>query len=182
MSFSRATEKVTFKMEGLKELQDLFSQLPKTLNNDKMFNKFFRENSKPLIKEARANLVKEKADKTGRLKRSIGYFTTKKSKKFLGGFVGPRVKGAFGAGKNRKTKDGKKQGKSGFYGAWIEYGDEVMFYGRGPMKRAKKYFEPAFKTTKGIMLKNTFKDAEKVIERSVKSYARRTQKFGIFGR
>ena len=50
------------------------------------------------------------------------------------------------------------------------------------MKRAKKYFEPAFKTTKGIMLKNTFKDAEKVIERSVKSYARRTQKFGIFGR
>tara|TARA_Y100001937_G_scaffold123276_1_gene185870 strand:+ start:342 stop:890 length:549 start_codon:yes stop_codon:yes gene_type:complete len=182
MSFSRATERVTFKMEGLKELQDLFAQLPKTLNNDKMFNKFFRENSKPLIKEARANLVKEKADKTGRLKRSIGYFTTKKSKKFLGGFVGPRVKGAFGAGKNRKTKDGKKQGKSGFYGAWIEYGDEVMFYGRGPMKRAKKYFEPAFKTTKGIMLKNTFKDAEKVIERSVKSYARRTQKFGIFGR
>ena len=171
MSFSRATERVTFKMEGLKELQDLFAQLPKTLNNDKMFNKFFRENSKPLIKEARANLVKEKADKTGRLKRSIGYFTTRRSRKFLGGFVGPKVKGAF------KTKS-----KSGFYGAWIEYGDEVMFGGRGPMKRAKKYFEPAFQSTKGIMLKNTFKDAEKVIERSVKSYARRTQKFGIFGR
>ena len=163
--------KANFKIEGVKELSDLFAQLPKTLNNDKMFNKFFRENSKPLIKEARANLVKEKADKTGRLKRSIGYFTTRRSRKFLGGFVGPKVKGAF------KTKS-----KSGFYGAWIEYGDEVMFGGRGPMKRAKKYFEPAFKTTKGIMLKNTFKDAEKVIERSVKSYARRTQKFGIFGR
>ena len=178
MSYSRATEKVTFKMEGLKELQDLFAQLPKTLNNDKMFNKFFRENSKPLIKEARANLVKEKADKTGRLKRSIGYFTTRRSRKFLGGFVGPRVKGAFGAGK--KSKSG--EGKSGYYGAWIEYGDEVMFGGRGPMKRAKKYFEPAYESTKGIMLKNTFKDAEKVIERSVKSYAKRTEKYGIFGR
>ena len=178
MSFSRATERVTFKMEGLKELQDLFAQLPKTLNNDKMFNKFFRENSKPLIKEARANLVKEKADKTGRLKRSIGYFTTRRSRKFLGGFVGPRVKGAFGAGK--KSKSG--QGKSGFYGAWIEYGDEVMFGGRGPMKRAKKYFEPAYQSTKKIIEKNSIQDAEKVIARSVKSYARRTQKFGIFGR
>ena len=178
MSFSRATERVTFKMEGLKELQDLFAQLPKTLNNDKMFNKFFRENSKPLIKEARANLVKEKADKTGRLKRSIGYFTTRRSRKFLGGFVGPRVKGAFGAGK--KSKSG--EGKSGFYGAWIEYGDEVMFGGRGPMKRAKKYFEPAYQSTKKIIEKNTIQDAEKVIARSVKSYARRTQKFGIFGR
>lgn len=182
MSFSRATEKVTFKMEGVKELQDLLAQLPKKLNNDKMFNKFFRENSKPLIKQARANLVKEKADKTGRLKRSIGYFTTKKSRKFLGGFVGPRVKGAFGAGKSRKTKDGKKQGKSGFYGAWIEYGDEVMFGGRGPMKRAKKYFEPAFQSTKKIMLNNTTKDLEKVVQRSLRSYAKRTEKYGIFGR
>ena len=171
MSFSRATERVTFKMEGLKELQDLFAQLPKTLNNDKMFNKFFRENSKPLIKEARANLVKEKADKTGRLKRSIGYFTTRRSRKFLGGFVGPKVKGAF------KTKS-----KSGYYGAWIEYGDEVMFGGRGSMKRAKKYFEPAYQSTKKIIEKNTVQDAEKVIARTVKSYARRTEKYGIFGR
>jgi len=178
MSFSRATEKVTFKMEGVKELQDLLAQLPKKLNNDKMFNKFFRENSKPLIKQARANLVKEKADKTGRLKRSIGYFTTRRSRKFLGGFVGPRVKGAFGAGK--KTKSG--EGKSGFYGAWIEYGDEVMFGGRGPMKRAKKYFEPAFQSTKKIMLNNTTKDLEKVVERSLRSYAKRTEKYGIFGR
>ena len=165
-------------MEGVKELQDLLAQLPKKLNNDKMFNKFFRENSKPLIKQARANLVKEKADKTGRLKRSIGYFTTRRSRKFLGGFVGPRVKGAFGAGK--KTKSG--EGKSGFYGAWIEYGDEVMFGGRGPMKRAKKYFEPAFQSTKKIMLNNTTKDLEKVVQRSLRSYAKRTEKYGIFGR
>ena len=27
--------------------------------------------------------------------------------------------------------------------------------GKGPMKRAKKYFEPAFQSTKRIMLKNT---------------------------
>jgi hypothetical protein len=172
----------TFDVKGGKELQDLFKTLPSKLNNPSLFNKFFRQNSKPLIKEARANLGKQKADKTGRLKRSIGYFTTKKSKKFLGGFVGPRVKGAFGGGKNRKTKDGKSQGKSGFYGAWIEYGDEVMFYGKGPMKRAKKYFEPAFQSTKVIMEKNTVKDSEKVIERVVKAYAKRTQKYGVLGR
>tara|TARA_R100001015_G_C4591590_1_gene147062 strand:- start:350 stop:847 length:498 start_codon:yes stop_codon:yes gene_type:complete len=163
--------KTNFKIEGVKELSDLFAQLPKTLNNDKMFNKFFRENSKPLIKEARANLVKEKADKTGRLKRSIGYFTTRRSRKFLGGFVGPKVKGAF-----------KSKSKSGYYGAWIEYGDEVMFGGRGPMKRAKKYFEPAYQSTKKIIEKNTVQDAEKVIARTVKSYAKRTEKYGIFGR
>ena len=161
----------TFDVKGGKELQDLFKTLPSKLNNPSLFNKFFRQNSKPLIKEARANLGKQKADKTGRLKRSIGYFTTRSSRKYLGGFVGPRVKGSF-----------KSKGKSGFYGAWIEYGDEVMFGGKAPMKKAKKYFEPAFQTTKGIMLKNTFKDAEKVIARTVKSYAKRTEKYGIFGR
>ena len=69
-----------------------------------------------------------------------------------------------------------------YYGAWIEYGDEVMFGGRGPMKRAKKYFEPAYQSTKRIMLKNTIRDAEKVIARTVKSYAKRTEKYGTFGR
>jgi hypothetical protein len=32
------------------------------------------------------------------------------------------------------------------------------------------------------MLKNTVQDAEKVIARTVKSYAKRTEKYGIFGR
>ena len=39
----------------------------------------------------------------GTLKKSIGFFTTKTSKKYLGAYVGPRVKGAF-----------SKYGKSGW--------------------------------------------------------------------
>ena len=167
MSFSRATERVTFKMEGLKELQDLFAQLPKTLNNDKMFNKFFRENSKPLIKEARANLVKEKADKTGRLKRSIGYFTTRRSRKFLGGFVGPRVKGAFGAGK--KSKSG--EGKSGYYGAWIEYGDQVEHFGKYTSDGVT-FMKDAFKAKGSSVIRSIYPEAEKMYKRAARKYAK----------
>jgi hypothetical protein len=32
------------------------------------------------------------------------------------------------------------------------------------------------------MLNNTTKDLEKVVQRSLRSYAKRTEKYGIFGR
>lgn len=157
-------------VQGIKELQIMFRSLPKQLNDQKIFNKFFRENSKPLIKEAKAN-INRKANKTGQLARSIGYFTTKKTKKYLGGFVGPRVKGRFAS-----------SDKTGFYGPFIEYGDEVKFFGKGPMPAAKPFFEPAFQTTKFEMLNNTIKDAEKTIAKLIKQHAKRTEKYGRLGR
>ena len=47
-----------------------------------------------------------------------------------------------------------------------------MFGGRGPMKRAKKYFEPAYQSTKKLMLKNTVQDAEKVLQGLLKAMQR----------
>ena len=122
-------------VQGIKELQIMFRSLPKQLNDQKIFNKFFRENSKPLIKEAKAN-INRKANKTGQLARSIGYFTTKKKlKNILGGFVGPRVKGRFAS-----------SDKTGFYGPFIEYGDEVkIFLVRGLCLRLSRFLSPPSK-------------------------------------
>ena len=83
----------SFEVFGLEELQNMFKQLPKQLSEQKIWQKFWRENSKPLVKAAKqkASAIKE----TGQLSKSIGYFTTKASRRTLGGYVGPRVRGAF---------------------------------------------------------------------------------------
>ena len=93
---------------GTKELNDMFMQLPKQIKKNTVWQKFWRKNSKPFIDAAKSNLnsLKGQSNQTNKkrtetLKRSIGYFTTRRSRKFLGGFVGPRVKGAY-----RKEKAG----------------------------------------------------------------------------
>ena len=98
----------------------------------------FKQNSKPLIQKSK---VIRFLQRTGQLKRSIGFFTTKSSRRYNGGYVGPRVKGAFA--KRDKTYKGSNKKKiytkSGFYGAWLEYGNEVMFGGRGTGKAQEIY-------------------------------------------
>ena len=80
---------------GTKELNDLFMQLPKQVKKNSIWQKFWRKNSKPFIDAAKSNLngltgQQNQKDKkrTEQLKRSIGYFTTRASRKYLGGFVG----------------------------------------------------------------------------------------------
>tara|TARA_Y100000593_G_C4239322_1_gene301273 strand:- start:375 stop:857 length:483 start_codon:yes stop_codon:yes gene_type:complete len=157
--------KANIDIKGLKELNQMFQQLPKQINKDKIWLKFWRENSKPALKAARANVPK----KTGVLEKSIQFFTTKASKKFKGGYVGPRVKGAF-----------RKKGKSGFYGAWVEYGSEVKFGGKG-FGKDQPFMKPAWNQTKTQMLNNSMKDAEKVMARAIKSHEKRLKKYGKFG-
>ena len=82
-------------IKGLKELQQMFESLPKQVNQKAIWQRFWRLNSKPFIQAAKNNVPQ----KEGRLKRSIGYFTTRASRKFHGGYVGPRVKGAVGSKK-----------------------------------------------------------------------------------
>lgn len=43
------------KVEGIKQIQHMFNQLPKQIDNDKIWVKFWREVSKPLVKQAKAN-------------------------------------------------------------------------------------------------------------------------------
>ena len=163
---------------GADEIRRMFMELPKQVNQDKIWNKFFKKISKPLISKAQSLAPK----KTGQLAKSIGYFRTKASQKFLGGYVGPRVKGAFAA-RDKDYKGSNKSKiytKSGFYGAWQEYGSEVMFGGKG-LGKSKPFLKPAYNDTKVQMINNSFRDAEIIFAKAIKSHEKRMQKFGKFG-
>ena len=150
---------------GDKELSKMFAQLPKQIKQDKIWNKLWRLVSKPLIKAAKSKTPY----RTGQLNASIGYFRTKKSKKYHGAYVGPRVRGAYAS-----------IGKTGFYGPFVEYGDEVMFCGKGTGK-AQKYMKPAWDATKNQMNKDMLRQAEKAMATLIKSHEKRLQKYGKFG-
>lgn len=161
---------------GSKELNDMFKQLPKQIKQNAIWQKFWKLNSKPFIDAAKSNLNgltgqqnQKDVKRTEQLKKSIGYFTSKASKKYLGGYVGPRVKGAF------KSKE-----KSGYYGAWVEYGGEVKFGGRGFGKN-QEFMQPAWQSAYLKVQQNSMKDAEIVMAKAIKSHEKRLQKFGKYG-
>lgn len=176
----------SIEMFGVKEIENLFSQLPGQINRDGVWKHFFRHISKPLVKSAKQKadaISNESSEGTGQLGRSIGYFTTKASRRHNGGYVGPRVKGRFA--KKSKTYKGKNKKKiyssSGFYGAWVEYGSEVKFGGRGYGKKNNPFLRPAFDETKIEMMSNALKDAETVVAKQIKRHEKRLQKYGKFG-
>lgn len=160
----------SFEVLGLNELQNMFKELPKQLSNQKIWQRYWRVNSRPLVKAA-----KQKAaalNGTGQLSKSIGYFTTKASRRTFGGYVGPRVRGAF--------KDMKK---SGYYGAWVEYGAEVKLWGKYPSSKGnQKFMQPAYDETKGTMLIHALKDGGVAMDKLIRSHTKRTEKYGILGR
>ena len=167
------------KIFGLNEIQQLFRQLPDQVNKNKIWVKLFRKNSKPLIQKAKSLVP----TKTGQLKRSIGFFTTKASIRYNGGYVGPRVRTGKWADRDKNYKGSNKSKiytNSGFYGAWVEYGNEVMFGGKAT-GQAQKFMKPAYEQTKDLMLNNIMKDSEIIVARAIKSHEKRMQKFGKFG-
>ena len=170
---------VTMDVKGLKEIEAMFQQVPKQVKQYSIWMKFWRLNSKPLVKAAQdqAPIAKkshlsprENIDvPKGTLKKSIGFFTTKTSKKYLGAYVGPRVKGKF-----------SKYAASGWYGAFVEYGSEVMHYGKFKGKN-QPYMKRGWDMANKIVLANGMKDAEKIFARVMKSHEKRMQKFGKLG-
>tara|TARA_R110002020_G_scaffold1629_3_gene7337 strand:+ start:1915 stop:2397 length:483 start_codon:yes stop_codon:yes gene_type:complete len=155
----------TFKIQGAKEIANMFGDLPKQIKQYNLWKALWRKIAKPALNEAK-NRVPEK---TGQLKNSIGFFTTRKTKNFMGLYLGPRVKRTF------RSKE-----KSGFYGAFIEYGDEVMFFGKGQGK-AQKYMKPAWDGNKMGMTQNAFKEATKIAASAIKRHEKRLQKYGTLG-
>ncbi len=171
---------ITMKVQGIKEIEAMFRQVPKQVSQDKIWAKFWRLNSKPLVKAAQNQApIAKKAHISprgenievpkGTLKKSIGFFRTRFSKQVLGGYVGPRVKGKFAAYKN-----------NGFYGAWVEYGGEVMHYGKFKGKN-QPFMKRAWEMGHRQVLENGFKDSEKIFERVMKSHEKRMQKYGKLG-
>ena len=152
---------------NLRAIDKLFKQLPKQVDKNKVWVKFWRENSKPLVKAAKANALA--LEGTGQLAKSVGFFQSKASRRYNGGYVGPRVKGAF-----------RSKSTSGYYGAWVEYGADVKFGGKGFGKN-QSWMEDAWNSSLMQVINNGMRDAQKVFLRSVKSHEKRMAKYGRLG-
>ena len=155
----------TFKIQGAKEIANMFGALPKQIKQYNLWKALWRKVGKDALEEAKSRVPKD----TGRLRDSIRFFTTRRTKKFMGIYFGPRYKGVY------KSKE-----KSGFYGAFIEYGDEVMFYGKGKGK-AQKYMKPAWDNNKIAMTRNAFTEAIDIAAKAIKRHETRMKKFGTLG-
>ena len=180
-----AENNVTIKVET-KEIERMFNQLPKQVNKDTIWGRYWRKVTKPLVQVAQNEAPLLKRGKTGRvgipyppnksltiargtLKKSIGFFRTRASKGDIhGGYVGPRVKGKF------------KQNKGGYYGAWVEFGGEVMHFGKFRGK-SNKFMTRAWNAKGASVNQDGVKEAEKIFDSAVKSHTKRMDKFGRLG-
>ena len=171
---------ITIKVET-KEIERMFNQLPRQVNKDTIWGRYWRKVTKPLVQAAQneAPIAKRDVpyppDKSlkivkGTLKKSIGFFRTRASKGDIhGAYVGARVKGKF------------KKNKGGYYGAWIgDYGADVMHFGK--FKVAANMFMTRAWNAKGPTVnKDGVKEAEKIFDSAVKSHTKRMDKFGRIG-
>tara|TARA_Y100000401_G_scaffold3047_1_gene2175 strand:- start:9056 stop:9619 length:564 start_codon:yes stop_codon:yes gene_type:complete len=178
-SQSGSAQNVSVEVLGLKEIEQMFQQLPKQVSQKATWTKFWRDASKPLVKSAQNEAPVADKDipyppkpaltiKRETLKKSIGFFTTKASRENYGGYVGPRVKGRF------------KKEKGGYFGAWIEYGNQVEFFGKYT-GRAQTYMADAWETSHRSVMMGGMKSAEKIFTRAVKIHERRLKKYGTLG-
>lgn len=132
------SDRIQVKLEGQKELLNMF----KSLGNDRIrireLTIFIRKAMKPIVNQQKANVL-SLTNKTGKdfimyrkgkehilgkqqLARSIGVFKKfKKGTKLITGYYsGPRLKGAY-----------KRMNKTGFFGLFIEYGTKKNKTGKG---------------------------------------------------
>ena len=162
----------------------MFNQLPRQVNKDTIWGRYWRKVTKSLLKEAQNQAPLLKPGKKGRigvpyppdksktigrgtLKKSIGFFRTRESKGDIhGAYVGPRVKGKFA------------KNKGGYYGAWVEFGDQVMHFGK--FKSEGNPFMKRAWNAKGMSVsQNGIKEAEKIFDSAVKSHTKRMKKYGL---
>lgn len=179
---------VTMKVEGIKEISKLFNELPKEVNKDTIWGRFWRQQTKDLVRIAQNEAPLLKQDKRfksrlgvpyppnksllikrGTLRDSIGFYRTKASKGSIhGAYVGPRVKGKF------------SKNKGGYFGAWIEYGDEVLHFGKYKSK-GNKFMHRAWKRGKDSVMRDGMKNAVEIFVKALKAHTKRMDKYGKFG-
>ena len=176
---------VTVEAQGLKEIGQMFNGLPKRVNKDLVWGRFWKKVTVPMLKAAQANAPLLDPGSTGRvgvsyppdksqtiargtLKKSIQFYRTRASKQkdIHGAYIGPRVKGKF------------KKNKGGYYGAWVEYGHKKK---GGGMTKANPWMEKAFNEKSGTVLSNGFKDATDIFVKAVKRHENRLKKYGSLG-
>ena len=169
---------ISVDVQGIKEISQMFTQLPKQVNEDAVWGRFWKKVTIPLLKAAESNAPISEKDvpyppdkslkiKRGTLKDSLKFYRTKASKGDIhGGYIGPRVKGKF------------KKNKGGYFGAWVEYGHKMK---KGGTTKANPFMEKSFREKSGSVLSNGFKDAEKIFNSALKRHNNRLNKYGSLG-
>mgnify|MGYP003646379781 FL=1 len=169
---------ISVDVQGIKEISQMFAQLPKQVNEDAVWGRFWKKVTVPLLKAAETNAPIAKKDvpyppdeglkiKRGTLKSSLKFYRTKASKGDIhGGYIGPRVKGKF------------KKNKGGYFGAWVEYGHKMK---KGGTTKSNPFMEKSFREKSGSVLSNGFKDAEKIFDSALKRHENRLKKYGSLG-
>lgn len=184
---------VSVEAEGIREIMQMFNELPKRVNKVAVWGRFWKKVTTPMltaaVKEApllnpgstgrvgvamnRTKGEKKEGAKTltiarGTLKKSVKFYRTRASKDpyVHGAYIGPRVKGKF------------QKNKGGFFGAWVEYGHKNR---DGSMSKPNPWMARAFSQTSGVVLQNGFTAAEKVFIKAVAADVRRMKKYGALG-
>jgi len=175
---------VSVEAKGIKEIMQMFNGLPKRVNKDLIWGRFWKKVTKsmlkaaadgaPLLKAGKKNRVgvsyppdKSLTIARGTLKKSIQFYRTRASRGDVhGAYIGPRVKGKF------------KKNMGGYYGAWVEYGHKNR---GGGMSKAFPFMEKAFNQTSGVVLEKGFTEAEKIFIKAVAADVRRMKKYGTLG-
>ena len=182
---------VTVEVKGIKEIMQMFNELPKRVNKDAVWGRFWKKVTVPLLTAAEdeAPLLKHHSGKDskrkgrvgvsyppdkkltisrGTLKKSLKFYRTRASKQkdIHGAYIGPRVKGKF------------KKNKGGYFGAWVEYGHRNR---DGSMSKPNPYMERAWKQASGSVLSDGFTQAEQIFIKAVRADANRLKKYGSLG-
>ena len=182
---------VSVEAKGIKEIMQMFNGLPKRVNKDAVWGRFWKKVTVPLLTAAvnEAPLLKHNSGKDSKRKGrvgvsyppdkslTIGRGTLKKSLKFYrtraskdpdvhGAYIGPRVKGKF------------QKNKGGYFGAWVEYGHRNR---DGSMSKPNPFMMRAWNQKSGSVLANGFSDAEKIFIKAVAADVRRMKKYGALG-
>tara|TARA_R110000824_G_scaffold128355_2_gene289155 strand:+ start:555 stop:1112 length:558 start_codon:yes stop_codon:yes gene_type:complete len=178
-------EAVSVETQGIREIMDMFKGLPKRVNKDAVWGRFWKKVTKPMLTAASNEAplldsgssgrvgVSYSPDKSltiarGTLKKSLKFYRTRASKDpdVHGAYIGPRVKGKF------------KKNMGGYYGAWVEYGHRNR---NGTMSKPNPFMKRAWDQTNHVVLQNGFTDAEKIFIKAVAADVRRMKKYGSLG-
>jgi len=174
---------VTVEAKGIKEIMQMFDGLPKRVNKDAVWGRFWKKVTVPLLTaaEKEAPLLKtgkgrvgvaypadpELTIARGTLKKSLKFYRTRASKGDIhGAYIGPRVKGKF------------KKNKGGYFGAWVEYGHKNR---DGSMSKPNDFMMRAWNQKSNTVLASGFTDAEKIFVKAVAADVRRMRKYGSLG-
>ena len=178
---------VTMHVQGLKEINLMFNDLPKQVNKDTIWGRFWKKATVELLAQAQKNapvmkpIEGKKSTKIGipyppnksltimpgTLKRSIQFFRTRASRGSIhGAYIGPRVKGKF------------SKNKGGYFGAWVEFGATTKHFGKFKSEN-QPFMADAWRAKNTTVMSKGIKLAADIFMKAVKSHTKRLKKYGL---